>query len=397
MEPRAGDLEINAASYAYPAVAADVRAHYATALEPMDGALGRLAEAGLSAFVLSTCLRIEVVVDGPRTRLDDALELLFGHAASVDGVVYRSGTAVVEHLFRVAAGLESAVLGEREISTQFRQAASKAVERGAARGRLVGLLDAAIATARASRRYLPSDPARSMATLAASLVGDVPDVAILGYGTMGRAVAEALRSRPRPPRVEVFVRRPETVDAPGLVVRSLDDAAEAIRRRPVVVSATSADTRLVPTEALRRLLVRRTDPLLLIDLAMPPDFEPPGGTPVRYVDIDDLADLARRAAPPVGVDRFVAEAAAEWIRRARVRGEAGALIRSLFAQADLAAAAVVDRFAGKLSNPADRKLLEQATRAAVRKLLHHPVRFIGDGNDETFAVLASAFGIVDDD
>ena len=396
METTLIDLPISAASFAYPAVAGDDRARYATSLGAIGASLTRLAEAGISAFVLSTCLRIEVVVHGPKDHLDGALLLLFGDTEPIDGI-HRSGTVAVEHVFRVAAGLESPILGEREILTQFRQATACAAEHGAANGPLLGLLDAAIATARAARRHLPVDPARSMASIAATLVADTGRVGILGHGTMGRSVAEALLARPEPPTVEIFARRPEKVDTPGAVVRPLTEAPEAFHTHPAIVSATSAKTRLIPTDTLRALLARRVESLLLVDMAMPPDLDPPEGVPVRYVDIDDLADLARETISPIDADRFVAAAAADYVQRVRTRAQAGALIRSLFDRADVAAAEAVDRFAGKLTRPEDRPLLEQVARATVRKLLHHPVRYIGEGNDDTFDVIASAFGILDDD
>ncbi|MEE8498864.1 MAG: hypothetical protein V3S62_10045 [Acidimicrobiia bacterium] len=391
------DFQISSVSYAYPAVPGDDRAGLATALGPVESALSRAAEAGFPAFVLSTCLRIEIAIPSPRDRLDEALTLIFGKVPAPQGSVRRSGTDAVEHLFRIVAGLESPIVGEREILIQFRQAAATAAEYGAASGTFRGLLDAAITTARSVRSELPADPQRSMASIAAGLTAPADRVGVLGHGVMGRSVAKALLALPHRPTVEVFARLRESIDTEGVVARSLTEAPAALMTLPAVISATSAKTRLIPATELADLLAVRSEPLTMIDMAMPPDFSPPADIAVQYHDIDDLADLSRDHVPREGADRLVAAAAAAFTHKIWAGMRTGRLIGHLLDQADCAVTEVVDRLAGKLSEPEDRAVLEQAAHTAVRKILHGPVRYLsGDGAGEAASV-AAAFGIDLDD
>src|SRR5665811_2277617 len=196
------NFDISAISYAYPAVPGDDRALLATTLGTVDTALARLAHAGIPAFVLSTCLRIEIAVPAPMERLDETLLVIFGEVPAPTGFVRRSGTAAVEHIFRIVSGLEAPVVGEREILVQFRQAVAAAAEHGSANGTFRGLLDAAIATARSVREELPADPQRSMASIAAGLTQPASRVGVLGHGAMGKSIAEALLRLPERPIVE---------------------------------------------------------------------------------------------------------------------------------------------------------------------------------------------------
>ncbi len=391
------EFEISSVSYAYPAVPSDDRAHLATRLGAVDKALTRLADADIPAFILSTCLRIEIVTPGPMERLDDALQLIFGGVPTVRGCVRRCGTDAVEHVFRIVSGLESPVIGEREILVQFRKAAMEASEHGGAKGSFIGLFDSAIATARSVRDDLPADPQRSMATIAAGLTVPADRIAVVGQGVMGRAVVDALLSLENRPTVEVYVRRPELINDQQVIVRPLSEAASAIATLPAVISATSAKTRLIPADELADLLATRSEPLTMIDMAMPPDFSPPAGVAVEYHDIDDLAALARDRIPREVADREVAKAAEEFMNKIWAGRRTGHLIEHLFDQADEAVDEVVDRLAGRLSAPGDRALLEQAARTAVRKVLHKPVHYLASSGTDEVVTIASAFGVDLDD
>lgn len=387
------NFDISAISYAYPAVPGDDRALLAASLGTVDTALTRLAEAGIPAFVLSTCLRIEIAVPAPMGRLDEALRVIFGEVPTPQGSVRRSDTAAVEHIFRVVSGLESPVVGEREILVQFRQSVAAATEHGAVNGTFRGLLDAAVATARSVREELPADPQRSMAAIAAGLTQPASRVGVFGHGAMGKSIAEALLRLPGRPIVEVFARRPDSIDTARVIPKPLSEAPSALMTLPAVISATSAKTRLIPADELADLLAARSEPLTLIDMAMPPDFSPPDGLLVRYYDIDDLAALARDHIPREGADGVVSEAAEGFMLKIETGQRAGHIIENLFVQADEAADEVVGRLAGRLSAPEDRALLEQAARSAARKVLHKPVRYLaGDGTNEA-ATIAAAFGV----
>lgn len=381
---------LSSASFAYPAVPSPERARLAARIA------GGAAASGPAPFILSTCLRLEVAVPGDRDDLDRLLKELFDEDAGVEGVEVRHDAAAVEHLFRVSAGLDSPIVGEREIWTQFRQAVARAEERGLDDGGFVKVLERAVAVGRQARELLPRSPYESMAAVAAQAVGGADRVAVFGSGIMGTAVVDALSRLPVPPAVTVAARRPETVTAPdgaAVDVRSLADAEEILAAFPAVVSATSAKTRLVPSDRLTAILRRRSSPLVLVDMAMPPDFTPEPGLPVTYVDIDELADRAGRLARSDAADELVAAAAADAFHRLSGHHAVGPVIRGLLGRADGIVDDVVERFAGRLSTPGDRDVLRQAAHTVARTLLAGPVGYVNRADRDAVDIVAEAFGV----
>jgi glutamyl-tRNA reductase len=359
--------------------------------DPAD-AYSRLVGAGLQGFVLSTCLRVEVAVPGSADELDLALQAL-----GVDGSAGSRLAAeeAVRHLFRVAAGLESPISGEREILAQFRESMQEAVRQEAATGMLVSLLESAVAAGRRAREILPGSPHRSLAAVAAQMAGAADRVAVFGAGVMGRATVEALALLPAPPEITVFVRRPDEIEIGGATVAPFERAVEALAGFPAVISATSASSRIVDLVDVEGAVARRHDPLVLVDLAMPPDFDPPTSPAIRYYDIDSLAGQARRSAHDHAADEMVAGAARDAFAKSTGHDLVAPVIHGMFRTADDAVEEVVDRFAGRLAQPEDREVLVATARAVARKILHQPVSFLGGGGhrEETIDAVAAAFGI----
>jgi glutamyl-tRNA reductase len=379
-------MHLSSVSFSYPSTPGDVRADLTTALHhgvtPDD------------TFVLSTCLRIEVATAGDRHRLDEVATMLFGPGCLGHGVV-KSGEAAIAHLFRVAAGLESPILGEREILTQFRQALAEAELRGSVGGLTAKLLETAVSVGRQARELLPESPHDSMGAVAAQVVGGADRVAVLGSGLIARSVVMSLLGLPAPPEVTVVARTPENLDIPGVTVRPMSATSEVIETFPAVVSATSAKQRLIPESELVEALARRSDPLMLVDMAMPPDLRPPQGVSVRYVDIDELAGRAARRPRSDDADAMVGAAAAEAYRRFADHHTVGPVIGELMRKADETVDRVVDRFAGRLGLGNDERILRQVAHSVARALLASPVSYLrsGDRSAEAVDLIATAFDI----
>ena len=383
-------MNITSATFAYPQVNGGVRAALADRLDAAACLPG--------TFHLATCLRLEVAVEGGFDDLQRALDALFDGSPEVAAAKVRSGSDAVVHMFRVAAGLESPVVGEREILTQFRQAVATATEAGRVSGMMTKLLETAIATGRQAREVLPFSPHDSMAAVAAQAVGAAGRVAVLGSGLMAKAIVSGLLGLPAPPDVTVVARTPESVIHSGVDVWSFDRAVEALTEFDAVVSATSAQGRLLPPEELTAILAGRRRPLTLIDMAMPPDFTPPASSPVLYLDIDALARMADRRPRADEADALVHEVANETHRRLAEHDEVGPVIGSLMAMADGVVDRTVDRFAGRLTASADRDLLRQTAHTVARSLLAGPVSYVKDPEraPEAIDVIAGAFGVADD-
>lgn len=350
-------------------------------------------------FVLSTCLRVEVVVPGPEAELDATLERLLGPLRGEQRPQIRQGERALAHLYRIAAGLESPILGEQEILTQFRRSLIQAEEVGQVSGVFARALEAAVAVGRKAREMLPRSPHNSMAAVAAQVVGMADRVAVLGAGVMGTAVVDGLLQLPAPPEVTVVARHPEKVaERSGVEVLHFDRAPGVLASFPAVVSATSAKRRPIADVEILEAVSARKGPLLLIDMAMPPDFTPELSDQITYFDIDDLARMADRRARSEEADAFVQGAAAEAYLRYKDHHEIGPLIGFLIAGADEVIDDAVGRFAGRLSDPNDQAVMRQAVHTATRTLLARPISYLKSEKraPEAIDVIADAFGVDDD-
>ena len=384
-------MELSAASFSYPRHDGPTRADIA-------GCLLRGASID-EGFVLSTCIRVEVAVPGPEDQLAESLAELFGELPGQVEPEVRLGEQAVTHLYRIAAGLESPILGEQEILTQFRQTLIEAEESGQVEGLFARLLESAVSVGRQARELLAGSPHNSMAAVAAQAVGPADHVAVLGSGIMATAVVEGLMLLPAPPQVSIVARNPEKVaDLPGVEVLTFDRTREVIEGFPAVISATSAKRRLIDDESLSEALSARKTPLLLIDMAMPPDFRPTVGGHVTYVAIDDLARMADRRPRSPEADSLVESAAAEAYRNYREHHEVGPLIGGLMRIGDDIVEASVKRFSGRLSDPGDEAVLRQSAHTVARTLLAGPVSYLKaeDRAPEAIDVIADAFGVDDD-
>lgn len=383
-------MDLSAASFSYPQHDSPIRAEIARRVLAGDP-----VERG---FVLSTCLRVELVVSGPESRLRDTLTSLLGDAPIDVAPIVRSGQPAVTHLYRIAAGLESPILGEQEILTQFRQSLLVAESSGQVGGLLARLLESAVSVGRQARELLPPSPHNSMAAVAAQAVGGADRVAVLGSGIMATAVVEGLMLLPAPPLVTVVARNPEKVaNQPGVEVVTFEHARRVIDEFPAVISATSAKHRLIDDQSLANAVARRTAPLLLIDLAMPPDFRPAHDDAISYLAIDDLARMADRRSRSDQADAFVESAAADAYRQYREHHEVGPLIGGLMTSADAIVDDAVRRFSGRLGDPSDEAVLRQSAHTVARTLLAGPVSYLRkeEKRSEALEVIAEAFGVTD--
>jgi glutamyl-tRNA reductase len=364
-------VDLSSATYAYPHLDGADRACVARRLGQTE------VEPGV--FVLSTCLRVEVVGPVDASRMAEIVASMMGDADF--GPQLRTGAEAVEHVFRVASGLESPVVGEVEVLTQFRQAVADLKASGSVDGAFLKILETAIATGRSAREILGISPHDTMAAVAAQIVGAAPEVAVIGSGTMASAVLSALAGLPAPLRVTVVARSPEKLAGDDHISLPLDRLDEVLQSFPAVVSATAASTRLMEEDRMSEVLASRSEPLTMVDMAMPPDFSPPAGGLVRYLGIDDLARLAQGRGQTDAVTDHVSSAAAEAHHHYANQDKAVPVIRSIMASAEAAVEETYSRFAGRLSDPADREVLRQAVHTVARKLVDRPVTAVRGSRD----------------
>jgi len=363
-------MHVSSASFAYPRLDGATRAYLAARL-------GERVVPG--ALILSTCLRIEIAVPGDKEALQRVLGEAFGPddpTAYLSSAQIRTDQNAITHLYRVAAGLESPFVGEREILSQFRQSVIKAGD-GLEEGLFQKLLEGAVAIGRQVREeVLAESPHASMAAVAAQAVGAAERVAVIGGGSMATAVAHALLALPAPPEIVIAARQPDKVSVSGMEIWSIERLEEILASFPAAVSVTSAGRLLVSPDRLATIIERRLRPLLLVDLAMPPDFRSPDLPGLIYYDVDRVAAMAVRQIPSEEADAFVAAAAAGAYRRVVDHPELGPLIGEMMRTADEVVEAAVERFAGRLASPQDRDVLGQTAHTVARRLLSGPVNYL---------------------
>ena len=349
------------------------------------------------AVVLSTCNRTEVYVIAERFHgaYADIRDFLCELGAlDVDELgphlFSEHGSAAVGHLFEVAAGLDSAVLGEGEILGQIRSAWQVALDESAARSGLNLLMRSAVETGKRARSETgigrgTASVSHAAVEMLADVAGDLSDrrVTVVGAGSMGEGVAVALH-KAGGADICVVNRSPERgavlAARVGATAMSFDRLDEALASADVVVASTGSGEAVVTVEALERARVGTSRPLLVVDIAVPRDVEPGVADldGVTVFDLDDLRDWAdrgraKRAKEADMVRQIVAEEVENFNLEQTAR-QAAPLVASMRRAADAVRVAELERFSSRLADlsDADRDAVEALTKAIVSKLLHEP-------------------------
>ena len=266
---------------------------------------------GREAVLLSTCNRVEFYAAGeqeptpPTEQLVSFLAECRGlDAAALGPVLSREqDAAVVRHLFAVASGLDSMVLGEPQILSQVKQAWTIAQDSHTAGPLTGGLFQAALRTAKrvatetALGRERTSIPSVAVADFASGVFERFDDKRILLVGA-GKMAAETLRYLREAGAREVSIVNRTAGRAVELAARlgarpgRFDELEAELSAADLVVSTTGATEPVVSLEAFSRVeRVREGRPLVILDLAVPRDFDPRiGDRPgVWLYTVDDLA------------------------------------------------------------------------------------------------------------
>jgi glutamyl-tRNA reductase len=372
------------------------------------------------AVVLSTCNRVEIygsVVNYHAGFL--ALKRLLVETRGVaevelaDGLYSHWERDAVEHLFSVAGGLDSMVLGETQIQSQVREALRVAETRSAVGPRLKGLFHAATRAGRRIRQETslgaaPDAFVERGASLAEEVLGSLSgrSVVVVGAGTMASLAVKHLRHRGVGP---LRILNRSLPHARSLAERTnaehgdLDALPTALHDADLVVSATGATGVVVRADVVRAARRASTSPLVLLDLAVPRDVEPDAGTlaGVTLIDVEALRD--RGSAGEQEAIAGAREIVAQEVRRFVVRrrgDELAPLIREIRRRGDLVLQRELERYAGRLADltPDELAAVEALARGIVAKLLHDPIVVLKErsepGSGRTHAkVLAELLGL----
>ena len=338
------------------------------ALDTRERLLGTLGSAP-GRVVLSTCHRVEVYEAVDQVESSSDMRTLVGREAAA-------------HLFRVAAGLDSAIAGEPQILRQVRAAYEAAA--GDLDPMLTRLFERALHVGREIRRETRlGEVRRSVGSLAvddALRALDDPassTVLVIGAGEMGKLAVRAVSRRVA--RVLVANRdraRAEIAAATsGAVALGLEDVPEAIASADVVISAADTRGTLLTRELLSARLPGR--PLVIVDIAVPrsvaEDARELAG--LRYRSVDDLADESANVPASdiaIAAERCSREAVA-FMREWRERG-AAEVIRDVRARAESLRQAQLERALRRLGHlgERDRRIVEALSTGVTNAILHAP-------------------------
>ena len=288
-----------------------MREHFALTPPEVSAWLDQAKEDGLSALLLSTCNRFELYWCGDGARDASFLEFARSRAGSDHiPVDRRDGLAAVRHIFAVAGGLDSQVLGETEILGQVRRAFDLARAAGTTTREMDLVFSSALAAGRRLRRETllgrhPSSVSSSAVDLMAScLGGDLTQrrVVVLGAGEAAEGVLRSLQVRGAA-GVTLVNRRASRcatlAHAWGATPRSWEDLPALVAEADLLTVATSSSHPVVSTADLERAVAHRDGrELLVMDLAVPRNVEPAARhiSGVRLFDLDDLQRLCCPAA-----------------------------------------------------------------------------------------------------
>jgi glutamyl-tRNA reductase len=309
------------------------------ALAERVAALDRLPAGVAEMMVLCTCHRIEIIAALSEAQLGERSlgVVLTGGAADVPGLYLHWDEAAVRHLSRVAAGLDSLIVGEAEVSGQIRRAAAEGRKRGLVGPVLERVLAGVLrAGGRARAETQIGRGTLSAATAAVSLLErawgsvDQHSVLVVGAGLAGRQTLGRLRKR-RASRLLVASRSlrhaTDAARRSDASVVELDRLSSLLAEVDGVIVATRSAGFLIDSEACRSATGagRR---LHIVDLSMPRAVDPavsdvPG---VTLETVDDLGDVVResvrrREREIPAVERIVADESARTYQRFRRRAD----------------------------------------------------------------------------
>jgi glutamyl-tRNA reductase len=369
------------------------------------------ARFGCEVVLLNTCNRVEFVVARPVNEyaFDAALaaeflgEIHHQPASAIAPLLYEhTDTEAVKHLFRVAASLDSLIVGEGQIAGQVKAAFELAQTHGVTGPLLNALVPFALRVAKRIRTETGITKGHvSVSSVAVDYVRQVFDtfhdktVLVIGAGKMGRLTLKHLEEL-KPGRILVTNRSPEkAVEVAAMcsgIAVSWAELDDAMVKADIVLTTTGAAEMIMPAARYaQNIAPRRAGTQVILDIAVPRDFDPSihDGDRVCLFNIDDLKSVReqtlnsrrKQIAPAEAiVEQEVKKFSEDWNRRRN-----GKVIGKLTTEVDKLRAEVTGQLLPKLNGKLsadDRKAIEGAFRLFQNKLLHGPIAALQEESRE---------------
>jgi glutamyl-tRNA reductase len=372
-------------------------------------------------MIVSTCNRVEIYASSSGAEAVRRF-LVEGRvvSAAVEPHLYaHEGAAALKHLFRVAASLDSMVVGESQILGQVKEAYALAARAGTVGALLQRAMPRAFQLAKRVRSDTEvASGAASIASvavdLASQIFGDLNgrSVLVVGAGKMGDLSARHLRAsgigdlhvvNRTLERASELAARLEGTAAPWSELDAL------LTKVDIVLCSTGASEPVIRAAQIHKVMrARRGRWLFLIDIAVPRDVEPEVGNieNVYLYDVDELdrvvtANRAGRAREAEVAERMVEEEVARFLATERTQG-AVPTIKALREKFTQVAQAEAERTLGRLASPSekDRAQVQQMAESIVNKLLHPLLmalkREAGEEGESLSAAVRALFDLEDE-
>ncbi|OLZ09844.1 glutamyl-tRNA reductase [Sulfobacillus thermosulfidooxidans] len=343
--------------------------------------------------ILSTCNRTEIYVAGNVSY--SAIVDWWGHIAGVerrefsDALFWYADTKVFDHLFRVAAGLDSMVLGETQILGQVKEAYELSQKYGVT-GSLHRLFRAALTVGkRAHAETAISHNALSMGhavvELGRKVFGDLSrtHAVVIGAGEMGTLVARHLSSA-KVGNITIVNRTPDRGQLLAEEIHGsyvpLNQLMTVLPSADIIVSSTHASNFLVTKQMMKEAIKGKGERLrFLFDLSVPRNLDPDIvrlGSGIFLYDIDDVnavveANLHQRQKEAVKVEKIIQEEI-ETLASDIAASEVGPVIRQLREKAESIRINELNKALNRLSHlsDADKQVVAETTRLILNKFLN---------------------------
>ena len=415
-------MQVLAVGLSHKTAPVEVRERFAFTADEMPQALSRLPERVGAGIILSTCNRTELYITSADHLSAEALVSLIttckGLPMPYDAsrfYVLRQRDAV-RHLYRVAAGVDSMVLGEAQILGQVRDALSAAQKSKAVNPLLSRLFRSAISVGKRARsetsigRYGVSVSSAAVA-LARDLFGTLAgrSVLVISAGQSGKL---ATRSLIDSGVSRVMVANRTLQRAEELAVRlngqaiPFDGLGNALASADIVISSTGSDHFVLGLEDVRAAMTERQgNSLLLIDIAVPRDVDPRVREmgAVHLHDIDDLekvsdANMRQRAREVHKVEAIVDDEVERFLAWWHSLDVVPTIV-ALHQRAEAIRRSEVERTLRRLPHlsPEEQRRVDAMASAIINKLLHHPTAQLkgNKGNPVYTEALRSLFDLDD--
>ena len=359
-------------------------------------------------MVISTCNRVEVVTHTTNGAAD-LRGFLHSHfqlkAGEIDGHLYEfREKEAVRHVFRVAASLDSMVVGEAQILGQVKEAYATARAVGAVRGQLDQLMTRAFAVAKRVRTETEvGSSSVSIASVAVELAKKIfgslqgKSVFIVGAGKMSELAARHLMAHGC---ASIFVSNRTYERAIGLAHKfngqaiKFDDLYSTCDRADIVITSTGAPHAIFQREHGEQFLARRKNrPMFFIDIAVPRDVSPEMGKldGIFTYDIDDLqqavtSHVADRRKEAERAEAIISSEVEKFEARVHTLDVVPTIV-SLQDHLETIRQAEIDRVRGRMGQmtPEQEIAVEALTRGIINKVMHTPITTLKSAAKESEA------------